>query len=344
MKRTLALVLTLLMLLSLCACGSGAKYESAADSAPSEPMAEPTEMQRAEESYALGSIALNNSAAPAGDDTVGSTPTQRDPGDKIIYSCDAEIETRDFDQTLADLQALLERYDGFLESSSVRGNDYYGNGSRSADYVIRIPREHFATVTGSLSTLGNVPYCSTSAENISSQYYDTESRLETYRIEEERLLAMLELAETVEDMITIEARLSEVRYNIESLSTTLLGWDSLIYYSTLRLDIIEVEDYTPEPEPNYWQRLGSGFVRSMENVGEFFMDLFRFLVVNLPVLVLLGLAAWLVFFLVRRSRRKRAEKAEKAPRPKRRAPAYYSPAPAEPERLASESESEPEAE
>ncbi len=310
MKRTLALVLTLLMLLGLCACGAGAKYESAAtDSAPAEPMAAPAEMEVAEESYAFGlAVSGSNSAGSAGTGAAETPAQAADPGDKIIYSCNAEIETRAFDETLASLRELIDRYGGFLESSSVRGNDYYGSGSRSADYTIRIPREHFEAVTESLSTLGNVPYCNVTAENISASYYDTESRLSTYRIEEERLLSMLALAETVEDMITIESRLSEVRYSIESLTSTLQGWDSLVNYSTLSLSIYEVEDYTPEPEPGYWQRIGKGFMRSLEAVGEFFMDLFRFLVVNLPVLVLLGAAAWLIVFLVRRNRRKRAKK------------------------------------
>ncbi len=316
MKRILALVLCLLMLLGLSACG-GAKYESMAmDTAPAEPQAAPMEeafeMEMAEAGYSFG-LAGGTNSAPAGEAPPDSapadtSPTKADPGDKIIYSCNAEIETQNFDETIAGLQALLDRYGGFLESSSLRGNNYRGDGSRSADYTIRIPREHFEEVTESLSGLGNVPYCSTTAENISANYYDTESRLATYRIEEERLLSMLELAETVEDMITIESRLSEVRYSIESLTSTLLGWDSLINYSTISLSIYEVEEYTPEPEPSYWQRLGKGFVRTLEGVGEFFMDLFRFLVVNLPVLVLLGLGAWLVVFLVRRSRRKRANK------------------------------------
>lgn len=313
MKRTLALVLTLLMLLGLCACGGSAKYESAAsDSAPAEPVEAPAEMATTEESFVFGLADSGSSnSAPAGaglPDNAPANATKADPGDKIIYSCNAEIETQDFDETIAGLQALIDRYGGFLESSSLRGNNYRGDGSRSADYTIRIPREHFEEVTQSLSSLGNVPYCNVNAENISASYYDTESRLSTYRIEEERLLAMLELAETVEDMITIEERLSEVRYSIESLTSTLLGWDSLINYSTISLSIYEVEEYTPEPEPSYWQRLGKGFVRTLEGVGEFFMDLFRFLVVNLPVLVLLGLGAWLVIFLVRRSRRKKANK------------------------------------
>ena len=300
MKRTLALFLAILMLLSLAACGGSAKESMAYDEAPAAAAPMEETVAEAEEAYSLGT------AASLAD---GQSSAVNQNQDKIIYSCYAEIETLDFDGSLAALEQLIARHGGFLESSSVRGTDYTGEGRRRADYVVRIPRESFQTVTGSLSALGNVSYSSVRAENISASYYDTESRLAACRIEEERLLSMLEKAETVEDMLAIEDRLGDLRYEIESLSTSLLGWDSLINYSTIELQLQEVVEYTAPEELSYWQRLGRGFVRSLENVGEFFMDLFRFVVVNLPVLMLLGAAAAVVILLVRRRRRKKAQKA-----------------------------------
>lgn len=293
------------MMLAMTACGASSKDAAemamapAAQAAPMEAAVE-EEVTASAMTYAVGTADAGSATS-----TDAGAPAQ---DDKIIYSCYAEIETLDFEKSLEDIGRLIARHGGFLESSSVRGNDYYGEGRRSADYVIRIPRESFETVTGSLSTIGNVSYSSIQAENISASYYDTESRLAAYRIEEERLLAMLEMAETVEDMLSIEDRLTEVRYNIESLTTTILGWDSLINYSTIELHVQEVVEYTAEPELSYWQKLGRGFVRSLENVGEFFMALFRFVVVNLPVLVLLGIAAAVVILIVRRQRRKAAAK------------------------------------
>ena len=312
MKRFLALLMTLLLLLGCAACGSSAKgsmaYDAGSDAvyeemvyAPAEaeaPMPEAAEAQM--QSYSLGTGATA--------DTAAAEQSQ----DKIIYSGYAEIETLDFDASVEAVQALIQRYGGFLESSTVRGTDYNGRGSRSASYVIRIPRESFETVTGGLSELGNVSYSSVQAENISASYYDTESRLAAYRIEEERLLAMLEMAETVEDMLAIEDRLTDVRYEIESHTTTLLGWDSLIRYSTLELYLQEVEQYTAEPELGYWQKIGQGFVKTLKLVGEFFMGLFRIVAVLLPVLVLLGAAAAVTVLLVRRRKRRKAAKARAA--------------------------------
>ena len=308
MKKIVCLLLAVLTMLGLCACGASGKETAAADSAPVEPAAmamaeEAAEMERA---YANGSQSYSVGTTDAG--ASGTAASRNFDSEKIIYSCYAEVETLTFEESCQEITKLIARYGGFLEQSTVSGHNYNYEGRRNAEYVIRIPRESFEEVTGSLSNIGNVPYCSVSAENITSQYRDTESRLATYQVEEERLLAMLEKAETVADMLEIESRLSEVRYNIESLTTTILGWDSLVSYSTLTICLQEVVEYTAEPELTYWQRIGKGFMRTLRDVGEFFKDLFRVFVVSLPVLVLLAAGAGIVATVVVLCKKRRAAK------------------------------------
>ena len=49
-------------------------------------------------------------------------------------------------------------------------------------------------------------------------------------------------------MITIETRLSEVRYNIESLTSQLNNWQHQVDYSTINISIYEVKQFSPEVE------------------------------------------------------------------------------------------------
>lgn len=310
MKKIVCLLLVIWMMLGLCACGGSAKETAAYDSAPMEPAAMAEEAFEAEVAY--GDVNASQSYSVGTADGNGSgTDAKINTGfdsEKIIYSCYAEIETLTFEESCQEITKLIARYGGFLESSTVSGHNYNYEGRRNAEYVIRIPRESFEEVTGSLSNIGNVPYCSISAENITAQYRDTESRLATYQVEEDRLLAMLEKAETVADMLEIESRLSEVRYNIESLTTTILGWDSLVNYSTLTIYLQEVIEYTAEPELTYWQRIGKGFMSTLRDVGEFFKDLFRAFIVSLPVLVLLAVGAVILVVIVRTWKKRRAAK------------------------------------
>lgn len=303
MKKALALLLVILALTGLCACGKSA------DRAPSEGTYAITE-----EAYEVTDAAPLENGAPesAADFSVGSAGgTAGSSADidtsKIIYTGHAEIETLEFDACCEAVQSLIEQTGGFLEASSLRGGYYHANSLRSAEYTIRIPRESFESVTAGLSELGHVSHCSITAENVAGAYYDTESRLAVYRTEEERLLAMLEKAETVEDMLDIEDRLAEVRYNIESLTTDLRGWDGLISYSTLHLTIEEVEEIVETEEIGYWANIARGFSRTLRGIGRFFSDLLEFILISLPVLVLLGVIALVVILLIRRRKRRAAK-------------------------------------
>ena len=169
---------------------------------------------------------------------------------------------------------------------------------------------------GSLSTIGNVPYTYTYTENVTAQYYDVQARLTALQKQEERLLEMMDLAETVEDIITIEDKLTDVRYRIDSLQSSLNNWDRRVAYSTLNITVQEVQVYTPETvtKLSYGQRLANAFTDALENTGEFFKDLLVFLVSALPTIVILAVLFFvcrpLVKKLIARGKARRAEKRE----------------------------------
>jgi hypothetical protein len=306
-RKALALLLSLLLVLGLAACGAASQTQS---SDAVNGAAAPETADYAKDGGS-GTAGLAPAAAES-TDAETQQPTAADESgvpaaDKIIYSAYAEIETRDFEASLAGVNTLIARYGGFLESSSVTGNDYSGNRTaRYATFVIRVPAENFEALTGSLTELGNVPYSSTNAQNITAQYNDTQSRLDAYNIEYDRLLAMLEKAETVEDMLAIEDRLSDVRYNIQSLSNTISGWDSLLSYSTVQLSLTEVVEYTADPEQGYWESVREAFTATLRAVGNFFSGLLKAVIAYSPVIVLLAAAGAVVFLVLRRSKKRRA--------------------------------------
>ena len=318
MKKRIALLLALLMTLSLCACGSSSKMASSTESAAydSTPMSAP--MEPAPNASRASGFAAMDRTASAGEygeydsGTEGGDVPDKNP-EKIIYSADATVETTEFDKTLEELAALIKEYGGWVQSSSINGANYYSisRGSsynRSADYTIRIPSDKFQTVMGSLSTLGNVPYSYTYTENVSAQYYDVQSRLTAYKTQEARLLEMMEKAQTVEDTITIEEKLTELQYKIDSLQSSLNNWDRQVNYSTISLNVQEVGEYTEQQTVtiSYGQRLLNAFTDSLKGAGRFFKNLLVFLVSALPTLVILAV----LFFTLRPLFRKLSAKAK----------------------------------
>ena len=253
------------------------------------------------------------SVAGKGDGASESAPTER-PG-KIIYSANVQVETTDFDGSLEKLDAMVAEYGGWVESSSVSGSNYAerSRGSvsrRSANYTLRIPSDRFQELMTGLSALGNVPYSHTYTENVTAQYYDVQARLTAYTAQEQRLREMMEIAESVEDIILLEDRLTEVRYTIDSLQSSLNNWDRQVSYSTIYLDLIEVQEYRPEPQvqPSFGEQLSAALKEGLHDAGSFFKDLLLFLAGALPFLVFLALVIVVIVLLVKRSRKRREEK------------------------------------
>lgn len=317
--KKFSLFLALLLTLSLlCACGASADtaggvyqnatadmdmvvteaatMEEAAEAPAAAPMPEPAE---AEEGQSAGGGLVSGEISV-------------DLSKKIIYTAHAEIETTEFEKSLETVTGLLSQYQGFIESSSVTGSNlqdaYYGYSSyRTAYYTLRIPRENYAAVTSALSQIGNVTYLTNNATNITPEYTDTASRLAAYETEEERLLEILSKAETVEDMISVESRLSDIRYEMESLTSQLANWDNQVSYSTVNISIYEVEIYTPTPvqELTYWQEVAQAVKNTLRWMASTGKGLLKLFIAALPILVPLAIIVIVVVVIVKKKSKKR---------------------------------------
>ena len=99
----------------------------------------------------------------------------------------------------------------------------------------------------------------------------------------------MEQAETVEDLITIESRLSEIRYQIQSYESTLRTYDNQVNYSTLHLAISEVKKLTPQEEPSVWKKIQDGFIENLDQVIKGVRDFFVEVMIAIPYLLLWGI-------------------------------------------------------
>ena len=111
--------------------------------------------------------------------------------------------------------------------------------------------------------------------------------------EQERLLALMEQAETIDDIIMLESRLSEIRYQIESMESQLRTYDNKVDYSTVYLKVDEVKELTPVVEETALQRIANGFANSLKEIRDGLTEFAIWFVVNIPYFIL-----WIVVFVV----------------------------------------------
>ena len=231
---------------------------------------------------------------------------------KLIKTVELNAETEDLDELLSALTQQVSQLGGYVENQRVyNGSAYSKYRSRSASMTIRIPAEKLDEFVGHVEGSTNIVSRYSYIDDVTLTYVATESRVNALVAEEQRLLELLSQAETMSDLLEVEARLTDVRYELESVTSRLNVLKNQVSYSTVNLSIDEVVEYTPVEEETFWQRISGGFMDSLKGIGDGVVEVTVFVLANLPYLVLLAACAVAVIFLARRTiRRKKAKKTE----------------------------------
>lgn len=229
---------------------------------------------------------------------------------KLIKTVDMSVETKEFDEMHNGLVRQIEEAGGYVENlNTYNGSIYDGErGSRNTTMVIRIPQDQLELFLETVSSLGNVISRNDQVEDVTLTYVDLQSHKTALETEQGRLLELLEQAETVEELITVEGRLSEVRYQIESMESQLRTYDNMVNYSTVNLSIQEVVTLTPVTELTAWERIVNGFSDSVKNVINGLKEAGIWFLIHIPYLVIWALIIGIVVFLIHKGNLKKREK------------------------------------
>ena len=231
---------------------------------------------------------------------------------KWIITVDMSVETDDLDTMLSALDAHILSMNGFVEDQNVyNGSNYSARRYRNANLTVRIPAADVDRFTEEVGGICNVVNTGINKEDVTLRYVDVESRKIALETEEARLLELMAQAENMSDLLEIEGRLTDVRYQLESAASQLRTYDNQIDYATIYLHIEEVQEYTPVAEKTVWQRITDGFGDSLEDLGDGLVDLFVWLIVSSPFLLVYGGIAAVILVLLRKFRKKRSPKAPK---------------------------------
>lgn len=298
-KRMLAVSFALVLSFCLAACGSSkseaydaapaAKYEYAA--------AEEAVAEIAYDSYYEEAIEPEMGDAGNGAETPEvntNTASQR----KLIKTVDLSVETKEYDNLMVSIEKQIEDLGGYIESLGAYNGSYYdGRTNRSANITARIPAEKLDGFVKQIGEEANVVDRNESVEDVTLQYVDLDSHTRMLEEEQERLLELLENAETIEDIITIEGRLSEVKYQLESMKSQLRTFDNRVTYSTVHIYIDEVRELTPVVEQTAGERIAEGFTESIRDIGEGIKEFFIGLIINIPYIVVWAVVLAVVIFV-----------------------------------------------
>lgn len=216
-----------------------------------------------------------------------------EPERKIIKSSQLSLETAKFNDVINSLEDMVKSYGGYIASSSIDAEGINNNYQclRFASYKINVPSDKLDDFLDESSKLATVRNKSTSAEDITAQYYDNESRLKSLQIQEERYLEILKTATEVKDIIEIENALTDVRYEIENLTTCLNKISNLVDMATVNINIQEVSQETVAQSvpKTLGEKISSSFVNSLKKIKEFSINTVIFIIAAIPYLIIISI-------------------------------------------------------
>ena len=162
---------------------------------------------------------------------------------QIISQASLSVEVEDVVGAVAQVRTIAETRGGFISKLSTTGTP----GRQRSDLTVRVPQGEFFDTLESIKRLGKVWSENAGSEDVTEQFIDLEARLRSAQREEESLLSLLERADTVSNILTIERELARVRSEIERLQGQLNYLSRRVDLATISVALFPPEEKLAEP-------------------------------------------------------------------------------------------------
>jgi len=201
-------------------------------------------------------------------DDVDRTTTETNPAlanRKLIRNATVDLEIVSFDQAVQKITAFAAEEKGYVATTKSQKQE---NGKLEGEVVVKVLPENLDRFLQKIRGLGELKNQTLGTEDITKNYFDTESRLKNARVMEQRLIDMLKKkSDDINDLLQVEKELGRVREEIEKMQGELKFWDSQVQFATVTISLAEkdMEEaakyllkeraqlalYTPEVEKTY---------------------------------------------------------------------------------------------
>ncbi len=224
-----------------------------------------------------------------------------------------QLTSVQFRSAVAQATQLPGSVGGFVQSSQVSGGapiDEKRNEPRFAVVVMRVPSARFDDVRGRLGGLGKLTSENISGEEVSAQLVDMQARTTSLLLQEEAYKKLFNAATKIQDIITVQERLTEVRTQIEQISAQKANLGNQVAMSTITLNLqekIKADDAATKPKAKKAKGFSDQVSQSWNNgtkaLGNVLTALVVVFVALAPFIPLMLIAGLLALYLLRRTRR-----------------------------------------
>jgi hypothetical protein len=185
---------------------------------------------------------------------------------KIIHSGEITLQVKHYEPFFQALQKRVDMMGGFIANIQSQRN---GESVSTASLTLRIPPAQLQMMVSWLREQGMIANEHIQAEDISEEYYDLKARLQNAQRFEARLLEMIKTQNgNLQDLILVEAKLNEVREQIEQMEGKVRYIDALTDLATLTLQVQVESVYVPPAPPTFLHRIAAAWRNSIAGLFE----------------------------------------------------------------------------
>jgi hypothetical protein len=290
MKTPTKIYVSLIAISMLASCAGASREEKISSEMTAADMAPPPVMETVKfTSPTVKDEETGNSLSPSTTATLQiKIPT------KIRKTANLNITVDDYKKARTEIEAIIKTSNSYIGNENEQNSTYSINN----DMVIRVVNKDFeGMVNRLLGVATNVNSKNISAEDVTAQFVDIQSRLKSKKEIEKRYLDILNKASKVTDVLEIEQKLGEIREEIEAKEGELKYLGDQVDYSTINLTFHQDFEYTPADKPGFFGRIGHAFGNGWNGFLSFLVGI----VYAWPLWIILG---GIAYFLVRFIRRK----------------------------------------
>tara|TARA_B110000211_G_C14026333_1_gene530029 strand:- start:307 stop:1137 length:831 start_codon:yes stop_codon:yes gene_type:complete len=209
---------------------------------------------------------------------------------KLIKTGSIRFKTDDFQSTDARIKAIAFQLGGYVSFEQQTNSSW----SIRNDLEIRIPNDRLYALLDSISNGGyQIEEKNIKVVDVTNKYVDTESRIRTKKLVEEKYIEHLKKAKNIKDVLEIEQKAGYIREEIESAESQFRKMNDQISLSTLKIEFYQsVEQPIFTRENQYLKGLANGWDG---------LKLFIIFLINVWPLIIAGIIA---LFFIRRKLKK----------------------------------------
>lgn len=186
---------------------------------------------------------------------------------KIIYNAQVSLEVKDATDSLEAIAEIAERQGGFVANSTFR----YEGERKVASVTIRVPALVYQATLAELRRLAiKVEEEGSKSQDVTEEYTDLNAQLGNLEATEDRYLELLKRAQTIDEILKVQARISETRREIDRIKGRMnyLERTSDMASITISLFSRDKAKAGPKEEPaGWWKTPGEAWEQSLVFLG-----------------------------------------------------------------------------